>query len=134
MKPTIAADARRLRKRHAIENKLVALDQAFATGGNASRSLRRDGAAVVINHRKRLVDVQRPRLAAGVDAVPIEEPKCRIARLLDLGNEQARAQGVYGSSGNKDAVTRLRREGVQLLFQASLTDRRCDGLSRGAGD
>ena len=81
--------------------------------------LRRDRALVEVNHLERLLNVERPQLAGGVDAVPIEQTEGRVARLLDFRDHQSRAQGVDGPGRDEHTVARLRFEGVQTLFHAA---------------
>src|SRR5689334_5394290 len=72
-------------------------------------------AALPIDARERLVDMQRARLALGVAAIPIEEAEGGIAGLLDLGHEHAAAHGMDGAGGQKQTITRPRLEVVKTL-------------------
>ena len=66
-----------------------------------------------VDHLQRLLDVQLRGLPSRPDAIPIEQPVGRVARLLDLGDQQTGPQGMHGSSGKKHAVPRPRLEVVQ---------------------
>src|SRR5687768_5834691 len=84
----------------AVEDELVALDEAFAAWRYEARRLRSDRAAVVVDNVERLVDVQRPRLAGAVDAVPVKQTEGRVAGLLDFSDHQAGAERVHRAGGN----------------------------------
>src|SRR5690606_36655596 len=62
-----------------------------------------------------LLDVQRTALPRSVDTVPVEQAKGGVARLLDLGDHQAGAQGMDGPRGNEDAVSHDWLERVEAL-------------------
>ena len=64
--------------------------------------------SVEIDDLKTLLDVQRPRLAAGPDSIPVEQAKSRVAGLLDLGDHEPRPQRVDCPRGDEHAVARLR--------------------------
>ena len=86
----------------AIEHELVARDEPLDVRPiGRLRPLRRDGAAAEVDRVERLLDVQWPRFAVAVDAVPIEQPKRRVAGLLDLGDQQAGAERVDGAGFEK---------------------------------
>ena len=69
-------------------------------------------------------DVERARLAVGVDAVPIEEAKRGVAGLLDFGDEQAGAESMHGAGFDEQAVADARLE-----LRAGMT-RSCRGPIR----
>src|SRR5688572_24248786 len=107
----------------AVEDELVALDEALAAGRNGARPLRIDRAAMVVDNLERLVDVQRPRFAGGVDAVPIKESERRVTGLLNLGDHQAGAEGMHRAGRDEDTIADAGFEGVKAFFDAAFAGR-----------
>ena len=67
-----------------------------------------------------LVEVQRARLALGVDAVPVEQAEGRVAGLLDLGKQDAAADRVHGAGRQIDKITYPRRGSFQCKQSATV--------------
>ena len=102
----------------------LALDQsADARPAGRLGLLRKDRPAGEIHHVEGFLDVQRPRLAVGAHAVPVEQPEGDGAGLLDFSHQQPWAQGVHGPRGQKDAIARHGLEAVQQLLAGPLADR-----------
>ena len=117
MKPLVAADREWAVQRKAIQDEFVAVDQSFAARGVGGRRLGGgDWAAVVVDRGQRLRDVQRARFSLGVDPIEIEQPKGRVARLLDFGDHQPGPQGVYGAGLDEHAIAHTRLELVETLL------------------
>ena len=124
MKPLVAADREWAVQRAAIQDELVAVDQSFAArvvGGN--RLDGGDRAAVVVDRGQRLRDVQWARFSLGVDPIEIEQPKGRVARLLDFGDHQPRPQGVYGAGLDEHAIAHTRLKLVKTLLASARLQR-----------
>ena len=66
--------------------------------------------------------MERPRLAVGSGAVPVVEPVGDVARLLDLGDDKPRADGMHGPCRNEDAVPGLRLDDMEDLLAAAFTE------------
>ena len=80
----------RFASRGAIEHELVAIDQSLDTSFTRGLwNLWFHRAAGVVGHFERLGDMQRAGFAILVHAVPVEQPKRGVARLLDLGDDDA---------------------------------------------
>ena len=99
------------------------------------RHLWRDGAAAVVDRVERFLDVQRPRLAVAVEAIPIEEAERRVAGLLDLGDHQSVAERVDRAGFEEDAIADARLElmetvvagaGGELAFELRAIDARLE--------
>ena len=92
----------------AVEDELVARDEPLDVRAiGRLRNLRRDGPAAIVDRVERLLNVERPRLAVAVEAVPIEEAKRRVARLLDFGDHQSVAERVDRAGFEEDAIADL---------------------------
>lgn len=75
------------------------------------------------------VNMKRPRPAIGTDSVPVEQTECGIARLLNLCDDNARAQGMDRACRNEDAVAHRRLETVQQAFAVALLKRLTQGVA-----
>ncbi len=67
--------------------------------------------------------MQRTRVTVRVDASPIIDSKRGVTGLLNLGDQQARADGVHRPGGNKDAVAGVGFERVQRALGLAVSDR-----------
>ena len=120
----VAAHAPRVRGPHLVEQEEVARHEPLHGGiGRALRLHGRDRAEAA-DRLDAGIHVQRPRLAVGAGSVPVEESVGHVARLLDLGDQQAGADRVHRAGRNEDAVARAGLEGVQHR-------RTCAGPDRG---
>src|SRR5688500_14560062 len=123
MKSIVAADRLRTGDVLAIQQELVASDQLLDV-----RPVRRSGrlwtsrSSAPVDHIQRLLDVQRPGLTIGPDAVPIEKSKCGVTRLLDFGDQQAGAERVNGAGGQEHHVACARLEAVQAQVTCAARD------------
>ena len=83
----------------------------------------------IIDRVQRMLDVERPRPAVAIDAIPIEQPKRGIAGLLNFRNQQASPQGVNRSGFDEYAIAHFRRQYMQTPFAVACRDR---ALQRGS--
>ena len=67
--------------------------------------------------------MQWPGLPIGIDPVPVVQPEGDVARLLNLGNDQAGADGMNGSGRDENAIAGSRLECVQQFLATPGFDR-----------
>jgi hypothetical protein len=58
-----------------------------------------------VDDLQRLFDVERSRVAMGIDPIPIVEAEGAVAGLLDLHYQESRSKGMDGPCRDEDAVT-----------------------------
>ena len=68
----------------------------------------------------RFLDVQFAGRTIETGSVPIEDPVCSVAILLDLNDHIALTDGMEPSARDEDAIAALNRGGVEGLFDTAL--------------
>ena len=89
------------------------------------------GRPVKVDALQRRFDVEFPAFALGVHAVPIEDPIGGVGGLLDLGDQQAGADGVEGSGGQEIALSGFDADIDEQIRHGSLRE---GGFQVFAGD
>lgn len=78
-----------------------------------------DGAFREVGALDGFFDVNRSRLAVGVDSAPVVESKREVALLLNFRKHNARSKSMHRSRRNKHAVAGLDGDQVQAVFDGS---------------
>lgn len=105
------------------QSEFIACDEQTLFGGWSRRAGRKiDRTTFKVDDLEGLLDVQRPRLAVFIDAIPVIEPKCAIARLLDFCHHQAGAEGVDSARWDENAIADLGAKNMQAFFRFSRRD------------
>ena len=117
MKATIAAALNWIGQLPAIENELIARDQPLLLWTTGRWWVSR---VPQVPQRKSMTSRAAATckvawLSIGTQAIPIEQSKRRVARLLDLGHNQSGSQSVDGPSRNEHAVPHDRLKAVQAV-------------------
>src|SRR5262249_39108321 len=80
----------------------------------------RDRPVIPVDAREGFFEVELARLALAVEAIPVEEPKSGVARLLHLGHQDPAAGGMDRAGGKEDTVAGSGLELVQALDNLTL--------------
>ncbi len=102
----------------AIEGEVGASDERFEGAAVNRFGLggdRIDRPPGEVGHFEGFGDVERPGMAVGAEASPVVDPEGGVGHLLNLGQQDPRADRVDGPGGNVDHVPRLRLEGMQHI-------------------
>src|SRR5207302_9674062 len=71
--------------------------------------------ALPVDGGKPFLDVQRPRLPMVIAAIPVEQPKGGITRLLHFCHQHASAHRMYRARRQEEAIARARLKLVQAI-------------------
>ena len=101
-----------------FQTKIGCVQQDFPAAMGIVNGLRYDGFRLVIHtgHIQRLPDMQRTQFAVLIPTVPIVKAIGYVAGLLDLIEQDARADGMHCAGGNIKHIPGLDGHKAQQLF------------------
>ena len=103
-------------------------ERAVGQGGGSGRVQGRGGVGEV-DAGEGLGDVQGPGAAVEAGAIPVENAIGSVAVLLDLENDEARADGVESAAGDEDGVACFHWEARYFFCHGAAGERLLEGVA-----